>query len=276
MSKVGSFYIESDSVFHRMNPIVKTLMFILWSITIFMYLDIRASLFLVVFGYLLLCLSKIPYRLIKNLSFAVVAFNLANALLILLISPEFGIALAGHKTVLVNLFGYQVYTESVMYLVILSLKYLSLLPVAMIFIFTTYPSEFACSLNRIGVPYKIAYTFSLILRYIPEVHMEFETIAKARAARGITFGKGEQSFWRRAKNLFSIIVPLMNSTLERIDKVAMAMELRSFGKKRVRTWYGGAKCTRADAISLFVMITIFMLFVYLRCKLWMRFNYNLF
>lgn len=276
MSRVGSLCIESGSIFYRMNPIVKTLMFILWSITIFMNLDIRTSLFLVVFGSTLLCLSKIPYGLIKNLFFAVVTFNFVNAILILIISPELGIALAGHKTVLVNLFGHQIFTETVMYLVILSLKYLSLLPVAMIFIFTTCPSQFACSLNRIGVPYKIAYTFSLILRYLPEVHMEFKTIVKARNARGITFGKGEQSFWRRTKNLFSITVPLMNATLERIDNIVIAMELRSFGKKRVRTWYNGARFTRADAISLFVMITMFVLFVYLKCKLWFRFNYNLF
>jgi energy-coupling factor transport system permease protein len=276
MSKFGSLYVESDSIFHKMNPAVKMLMFILWSITVFMYLDIRASLFLVVLGSLLLYLSKIPYRIIKNLFLAVIAFNIINAIFIFIISPELGITLAGHKTVVIDLFGYQIYAESVMYPIVLSMKYLSLLPAAIIFIFTTYPSQFACSLNRIGVPYKFAYTFNLIFRYLPEVYIEFKTMAKAHAARGITFGKDEPSFWRRAKNLFSIIIPLMNSALEHIDKITVAMELRNFGKKRVRTWYNGVTFTRADAISLLIMIAMFMLFIYLRCEVWKGFNYSLF
>lgn len=275
MSNFGSFYVEGNSIFHKMNPAVKMLMFVLWSITVFMYLDIRVSLFLVLFGSFLLYLSKIPCRIIKNLFFAVITFNIINAVFILIISPEFGVVLSGHKTVLIDLFGYKIYTESIMYLIVLSLKYLSLLPGAIIFIFTTSPSQFACSLNRIGVPYRFAYTFNLIFRYLPEIHTEFKTIAKAQAARGVTFGKDEPSLWRKAKNLFSIIIPLMNSALERIDEITVAMELRSFGKKRVRTWYNGVNFTWADAISLLIMITMFMLFLYLRCEVWKNFNYRL-
>ena len=276
MSKFGSLYVESDSLFHKMNPAVKTLMFIMWSITVFMYLDIRISLFLVVFGSLLLYLSKIPCEIIKNLFFAVMAFNVINAIFILIISPEFGTTLAGHKTVLIDLFGYRIYTESLMYVVVLSMKYFSLLPAAIIFIFTTYTSQFACSLNKMGIPYKLAYTFNLMFRYLPEVQMEFKTMAKAQAARGISFGKDEPSLCRRAKNLFSIIIPLMNLALERIDQITVAMELRSFGKKRVRTWYNGVSLTWVDAISLLIMIAMFMFFIYLRCKVWKGFNYILF
>jgi len=276
MSSFGSPYVEGNSIFHRMNPAVKMLMFIFWSIIVFMYLDIRVSLFLVVFGSLLLYLSRIPGRIIKNLFFAVITFNIINVIFIIIISPDFGIELAGHKTVLKKFFGYQIYTESVMYLVVLSLKYLSLLPPTIIFIFTTHPSQFACSLNKIGVPYKLAYTFNLIFRYLPEVHIRFNTITKAQAARGISFGKDEPSFWQKTKNLFCTIIPLMNFALERIDKITVAMELRSFGKKRVRTWYNEASFTGTDAIYLLVITTMFMLFVYLRCKVWKGFNYILF
>ena len=38
---------------------------------------------------------------------------------------------------------------------------------------TTHPSQFASSLNQIGVPYKIAYSVSLTLRYIPDLQEEF-------------------------------------------------------------------------------------------------------
>ncbi len=54
----------------------------------------------------------------------------------------------------------------------------------MIFILTTNPSELASSIHRIGGSYKIAYAFSLALRYIPDIQEDFRTISKAQQARG--------------------------------------------------------------------------------------------
>ena len=46
---------------------------------------------------------------------------------------------------------------------------LSVIPLGIIFLLTTNPSEFASSLNGVGVHYKAAYAFSLTLRYFPDV-----------------------------------------------------------------------------------------------------------
>ena len=50
----------------------------------------------------------------------------------------------------------------------------------------------------------------------------------------------------RMKNTVSIIFPLLFSSMERIDVVSNAMELRGFGKKKTRTWYVKKKMTAAD------------------------------
>ena len=47
------------------------------------------------------------------------------------------------------------------YLLNLVLKYFCTVPLAILFLMTTHPSQFASSLNQIGVPYKIAYAVSL-------------------------------------------------------------------------------------------------------------------
>ena len=54
---------------------------------------------------------------------------------------------------------------------------------------TTHPSQFASSLNQIGVPYKIAYSVSLTLRYIPDLQEEFFTIKMSQEARGMELSK---------------------------------------------------------------------------------------
>lgn len=58
------------------------------------------------------------------------------------------------------------------------------------------------------------------------------------------------SLWDRIKKMSSIIFPLIFSSMERIDVVSNAMELRGFGKKKKRTWYMGRKLERNDYLTL--------------------------
>ncbi len=49
---------------------------------------------------------------------------------------------------------------------------------------TTHPSQFASSLNQIGLSYKIAYAGQLDLRYIPDLQEEFLPHQDVQEARG--------------------------------------------------------------------------------------------
>ena len=60
---------------------------------------------------------------------------------------------------------------------------------ALLFMVATNPSEFAASLNKIGVSYKIAYSVSIALRYIPDVQRDYQDISFAQQARGIDMSK---------------------------------------------------------------------------------------
>ncbi len=60
---------------------------------------------------------------------------------------------------------------------------------ALFFILATNPSEFAASLNKIGVSYKISYSVSIALRYIPDIQREYHDISFAQQARGIDMSK---------------------------------------------------------------------------------------
>ena len=267
MSSYGTLYIDGDTFFHRLAPSVKLIVFLLWTISVFMFLDLRLSLIFLLFGLFFLAVSKIPFKIVKNLFVVVILFNLINAIFILIISPGFGAALAGSKTTIGSVLGIPVYKQSLFYVLTISLKYLSLLPMALILIFTTHPTKFAASLNRIGVPYKLAYTFNIIFRYIPEIQNEFSTISNAQAARGLSYGKDEKSFIKRVKNIFNITVPLLNTSLERIDKITNAMELREFGRYNRRTWYRNAAFCKTDYLVLVSAVIIFLIAVYFRMNI---------
>ena len=48
----------------------------------------------------------------------------------------------------------------------------------------------------------------------------------------------------------AIIFPLLFSSMERIDVVSNAMELRGFGKKKKRTWYSQKPLKRNDYLVI--------------------------
>lgn len=54
----------------------------------------------------------------------------------------------------------------------------------------------------------------------------------------------------RLKNSVNILLPLILSSLARIDTISNAMELRGFGKKKKRTWYVQRPFTRNDWLVL--------------------------
>ena len=138
------------------------------------------------------------------------------------------------------------------------LKYTATIPVVILFISTTQPSEFAASLNKIGVSYKVSYSVSLALRYIPDILDEFHAISLAQQARGVELS-GKESLVKRLKGATAILMPLILSSMERIEVVSNAMELRCFGKEPKRTWYRERSFTGLDYTTMvlgFLLIAI--------------------
>ena len=71
---------------------------------------------------------------------------------------------------------------------------------------TTHPSQFASSLNQIGVRYKIAYSVILTLRYIPDLQEEFFTIKISQEARGMELSK-KVSLMNESKAICALSLP---------------------------------------------------------------------
>ena len=154
--------------------------------------------------------------------------------------------------------AYVLTKEQLFYHLNLVLKYLSTIPIVLLFVCTTNPSEFAASLNRIGVKYTIAYSVALALRYIPDIQREYHEISQAQQARGVEMSK-KQSLFKRLKSAGAILIPLVLSSMDRIEVISNAMELRGFGKNKKRTWYMGRKFRRADILCMAFCALLFAL-----------------
>lgn len=268
-------YTSQDSPVHRLTGATKLILFVVWSVTGMITYDTRCLIAMLLFSLLAFRISKVQFQDFAFVLYFILFFFMLNQIAIFIFSPLEGVRIYGTRHDIVHIIGrYTVTWEQLFYQFNIALKYAVVIPMALLFLLTTNPSEFAASLNRIGVNYKIAYSVSLALRYIPDIQRDYENISFSAQARGIDISRKEKLF-KRLKNIVSILMPLILSSIERIENISTAMELRGFGTKSKRTWYNSRPFSKNDYIALFIFAIIAVLTMVLTFYDGSRF-YNIF
>lgn len=253
MSRVLS-YEEKDTWIHRLSGVTKLVFFLLWSITSMVSYDTRVLVVMLVCSLIIFKMSRTQWRQVGTVFKFIMFFLAINLIAIYVFSPDQGEKIYKTATPLFAGTGKYVLTkEQLFYELNVMIKYLTVIPAVFMFIVTTNPSEFAASLNKIGISYNVGYSLSIALRYIPDVQDEFKKIKHAQEARGIEMST-KASFINRIRNTSAILFPLIFSSMDRIDTISNAMELRGFGKYKKRTWYAGKELEKNDYIVLAVTI----------------------
>lgn len=251
-------YIDRDNFIFNLSGLTKLVCFLFMTFAVMFSYDIRYILFVMVLSAVFFKISGKEFKQIKLMSIYVAIFLLINFLLTYLFSPQYGTEIYGttHELFRFNS-RYTVTVEQLLYQITKTTKYASVVPMGMIFLLTTNPSEFAASLNRVGCNYKGAYALSLTLRYFPDMIRDYQDIALAQQSRGLDLSKKEK-LSVRIKNIMNICVPLIFSTLDRIELISNAMDLRGFGKHKKRTWYVAKPLRKSDWCSMVFCMLVFL------------------
>lgn len=245
-------YIDRPSKIHNLTGATKLVCLLLWTFAAMGTYDTRFLAFLSVCGIILFYIGHIHFKDVSFMIGFTLVFLVLNTVLMYLFAPHHGSEIYGTTTYLFGMSGHFGLTaEQLFYHFNYWLKYLATIPIILLFVCTTNPSEFAASLNRIGVSYSIAYSVSLALRYIPDIQRSYDEISKASQARGVEMSK-KTSLVKRLKAASTILIPLILTSVDRIEGITNAMELRGFGKNKKRTWYMAKKFAVADYICMIV------------------------
>lgn len=256
-------YNTANTPIHQLSGLTKMICFLLLTFAVMFSYDIRVILAVMIFAILVLRASQIRFSQIRLMIIYVLVFVLTNAVISFFFSPEEGVKIYGTRHDIANLYGeYKLTWEQVFYQVTKFFKYTSVIPFGIIFLLTTNPSEFASSLNGIGVNYKAAFAVALTLRYFPDVQRDYHDISQAQQARGLELSN-KAKLADRFKNSLLIVIPLIFSSLDSIELISNAMDLRGFAKSKTRTWYTSKKFVRADYVALTVSALIFAATVYM-------------
>ena len=247
-------YIPRDSVIHRLTGASKLILTLTLSIAAMITYDTRFIVLVIVTSFVMFRLAKVRFSDMKVVLILVTVFFIINNVVTFLFSPEHGVDIYGTRTELFHIAGrYYVTSEALFFHLNMSLKYFAIVPIALVFFLTTDPSEFASSLNTVKVNYKVSYAVALTLRYIPDVQRSYREISQAQQARGVDISK-KAPLRKRFTGILAILFPLVFSSMDRIELISNAMELRGFGRKKKRTWYSYRRFTKWDVVVVIVGI----------------------
>ena len=245
-------YIDRDSPVHRLTGATKLIVFLLWTVVCMISYDTRVLGLALILSILVLKIARIKFSEIRTVVLFILIFLLLNDLTIYLFAPEQGVEIYGTRREYFRFTAnFTVTREQLFYLFNVTLKYITIVPIALLFIVTTDPSEFAGSLTRLKLSYRVSYAVSITLRYIDDIQTDLHNISQAQQARGTDLSR-EAPLRKRIAGLTEVAIPLIFSSLGRIELISNAMDLRGFGKKERRTWYCERPMTRSDYAVLIV------------------------
>ena len=270
----GLSYIDIESPIHSLTGVTKFLVFAMWLAITIVTFDIRILAVMLIAAIAAMKASRIPFRRFLPLMCVMLGFMLVNAFFIYLFSPQQGPESMGHSTVILGPEGgmYSLTLETVIYLITVSMKYLAIFPMALMFVYATHPSEFASSLNRLHFSYRLSYSVALMLRYIPEITDDYMHIMHAQMARGVDISRNVR-LMERIRSVARVLAPLVLSSLERIDTISNAMVLRGFGRCCRRTWYMSRPMKAMDYAAIAATALLLALAAVLRFGFGIRFWY---
>lgn len=133
--------------------------------------------------------------------------------------------------------------------VVIAARLLVIAAVAAWFAATTTAEAFEVGLVRLGVPWTLAFLFSLTLRLVPELRARYRAVEEAQLSRGLVYDGGPLA---RARARVPVFIPFFVSVIRYGYELGEALEVRGYGLAERRTYQVTLTFRRFDAFfSLF-------------------------
>ena len=253
---LGRYY-PAHSFLHDTDPRVKTVLYFIYLVAIFMVKQPIAI------GVLtgIIILQMILGKITPGIMWKTVKPILPLALFIFLINIftiKDGTVLFSWKFIRVT--GYGLERASIMAFRLLLL----IISTSILLTLTTTPLKMSDALEGIFKPLQIikipvhemAMMMSIALRFIPTLAAETDKIMKAQQSRGADYDTG--SFINKVKGYITVLIPLFVSSFRRADELAVAMDARCYHGGKGRTKLNPLKLTARDVLAgiMFTLLAV--------------------
>ena len=256
---LGRYY-PAHSFLHETDPRVKTILYAVYLVAIFI---IQEPVAIGILGGIII-LQLILAKITPGILWSTVKPMIPLALFIFVINIftiKQGNVLFSWKIITITDYG-------IGKAVIMAVRLIFLIvSTSILLTLTTTPLKMSDALEKLFAPLSIikvpvhefAMMMTIALRFIPTLVDETEKIINAQKARGADFETG--NLLKRAKALIPIMVPLIVSSFRRAEELADAMECRCYHGGEGRTRYKVYSMGVRDAVAFFAVAVIFTLII---------------
>lgn len=247
-----SMYVERisrPSFFSRLDVRVKLFIMFLASTLIFVWESIvyQFAMLLVALG--LALSAHIGIRYIRRLFIAMIPFMLLVLLIHGLFNPQGQRAIASVPEWVPLLGGrLSLYWEGLVFGGMVLCRILTPLLILPLVVMTTDVNDLMLGLVKLRVPYKVAYVFSVGLRFVPFIFSEITTITEAQRLRGLAIEK--MGFIKRIPVFASLAVPLILGALAKAQTLEIALQSKAFSGSSERTFTNDFRMRGTDYLAL--------------------------
>ena len=253
---LGRYY-PAHSFLHDTDPRVKTILYAVYLVAIFI---IKEPVSIAVLAGIIL-LQLILAKITPGILWSTVKPMLPLALFIFIINVftiKQGDVLFSWKIITVT--GYGLGRA-----VIMSVRLILLIvSTSVLLTLTTTPLKMSDALEKLFAPlsvikipvHEMAMMMSIALRFIPTLAAETDKIMKAQQSRGADYDTG--SFINKVKGYITVLIPLFVSSFRRADELAVAMDARCYKGGKGRTKLNPLKLTLRDVLTgiMFALLAV--------------------
>lgn len=249
-------YVPGNSFLHKLNPVTKLLAAFLYGIAAIICNNVVAEIGFIILMILISSTAGIAKRallLTKNLMvlgiimFVIQLFFVRDGDPLLVVGSVVFLTTGGLKSAL-----------------LLSLRVIAaMLPLMLLFAITQMNDLCNALVKRLHLPYRYAFIVTTAFRFVPIFATEFHDIQDAQKARGVDFDT--KNIFRKLKLVAPLCVPLLVSSLKKVDVSAMSAEMRGFELRGYKSGYKQYPFGIRDLITILILIGIIVLTsIYLR------------
>lgn len=200
-------YYNSNSVIHRINPIVKIIWLAVFSVLVLASDNLYYIATLLIITMVAHVLTKIPLSALKQ--YVAYLFFLLIISLILIVSTR------------------ENFTVGVLFLFKMAILIIS----AIQFTLTTTQKELLTSLIKLKAPYSFAFTLTIALRFLPTIIKEAKEVMDAQKTRAHKIFFNILNPIKSVRSYIPIVIPLFIIIFNRSFELSLSSEARGFSPK---------------------------------------------
>lgn len=238
-------YVPGESFLHRLNPITKLAAAFLYGIACIVCNNIFCEIGLIVLMIIISSfagIGKRAVRLTKNL--------LVLGFLMFIIQLFF--VRTGEPLITIGTFV--LFTkDGLISACLLSLRTVAtMLPLMLLFAITQMNDLCNALVQKAHLPYRYAFIVTTAFRFVPLFATEFHDIQDAQKARGVDFDT--KNWVRKFQLIAPLCVPLLVSSLKKVNSSAISAEMRGFALRTRTCGYKQYPFAVRDLIVFICMI----------------------